>query len=327
LKNEFNELGIVTFALAIICEAGFGHQVDTEEDRSKHNQLTLASSMEIVATNLMPKFLLPSWIFNSRIPKMKRISNAFEVFERKTRDIITSRHNSTSSTADILSLLIKSSDTEDPNKRLTESEVFADTFAFLLAGHETSANTIAFVLLLLTTHPHEQQKVYEEVSQVLKDRTSADYQDYKQLIYTLCIVKEALRLYPTVSSFNKTSTEATTIGDYKIPAQTPISISIYSLHRNPLYWPNPEEFKPDRFDTRVNPPISPHIFIPFAAGPRNCIGQWFALMESVITVATIIKNYVLTIPPGMSSEELLAHSISFTLTPTNGVKIHMKQRL
>jgi len=152
------------------------------------------------------------------------------------------------------------------------------------------------------------------------------YENYKKLQYSLCVVKETLRLFPPVVGIPKKAITDTTIGGYPIPDQSFVQIQVWSLHRNPKYWKDPLKFIPERFDSRVSPPIVPGSYYPFSGGPRNCIGMYFAQVEDVIALSMIINKYSIEVPPGVTEEHLMKCEPVITLRPMNGIKLIFRRR-
>ncbi|XP_019870625.2 cytochrome P450 4C1 [Aethina tumida] len=168
-----------------------------------------------------------------------------------------------------------------------------DTFMF--EGHDTTSMSICFTLMLIANHKEIQDKIYEEIFSIFGDSdrkiTFTDLQDLKYL--ERCI-KESLRLYPSVPMISRiTSEEIITSDGYKIPPKTSVNISIFDMHRNENYFENPEVFDPDRFLPENTQNRHPFVYIPFSAGPRNCIGQKFALIEIKTVITGILRNFVL----------------------------------
>ncbi|KAI4486893.1 hypothetical protein M0802_012244 [Mischocyttarus mexicanus] len=159
-------------------------------------------------------------------------------------------------------------------------------------GHDTTAMALVFALSLFAKHQDVQQRVRDEVSKVMIEDdyklTISDLQDFSYL--DRCI-KESLRLYPSVHIISRTLTSDLQLDNYLVPADTICVVNIYSLHRNPRYWPNPNVFDPDRFLPENVKQHYPFSYIPFSVGPRNCIGQKFAMLEIKLIVAYILRNF------------------------------------
>jgi cytochrome P450 len=323
----FNDM--TKLALAVISEAGFNknfHLFGEDEKPTGDHKMAFAHAFDIVSDSLLWKLILPSFLLKFPIQKLNRIGTAFDEFDQYILEIINSKRGDVEQSGDdLLSLLLKANKSEEVSKALTDRELIGNTFMFLLAGHETTANTLAFALGLLALHPEIQQKLYEESNNVLT-KPDPVYEDYKKLQYSLCVFKETLRLFPPVVSVPKKTATDTKIGGYSIPEQTIVQILIYSLHRNPKHWTNPLKFQPERFDSKISPPIVPGSYFPFSGGPRNCIGMYFAQVEATLALSMIINRYSVEVPPGVSEEQLMKCSYQVTLRPANGMKVILRRR-
>jgi cytochrome P450 len=159
----------------------------------------------------------------------------------------------------------------------------------MLAGHETTANSLSWTLYLLSLHPGVRRRLEAELDSVLGDRPP-NAQDYGRLIYTRQVLQESLRLYPPAWFIGRRAREADEILGYPIPADSMVFVSPWLTHRLPDVWPNPEGFDPDRFDGAKAPGSSTFRYFPFGGGPRVCIGKGFAMMESVLVLATLLRR-------------------------------------
>jgi cytochrome P450 len=179
---------------------------------------------------------------------------------------------------------------------LSDAEVREQVLLFLLAGHETTATALTFTLHLLGHHPDAQQRVRDEVQQVLGGRIPTA-EDAAQLTYTTRVIKEAMRLYPPAWSIARRTGHDLTIGGYQLPAASAVILSAWAIHRHPQHWDRPAIFDPDRFTPEREAARHRYAYLPFGAGPRACIGSSFALLEAVLATAIIIGAYQLQTPP------------------------------
>jgi enediyne biosynthesis protein E7 len=138
--------------------------------------------------------------------------------------------------------------------------------------------------------------------------------------YTLMVLQESMRLYPPIYIFSRSATQADDIGGYHVPAGTTISMSPFAMHRHPDYWDDPETFNPERFQPERVAARHRFTYIPFAAGPRQCIGHVFALMEARLVLATIAQRYRLRLVPGHPIEVQAA----ITLRPRYGMNVRLE---
>ncbi|MFI5619376.1 cytochrome P450 [Streptomyces sp. NPDC051567] len=189
---------------------------------------------------------------------------------------------------DLLSLLASARSTGDAEFAATELR--DQVLVFLLAGHETTATSLAFALHLLALHPEEQTRAREEISRVLGDRTP-EAADVDRLPYLTQVLKEAMRLYPAAPVIGRRAVAATEVGGHTVPAGADVILAPWVTHRHPRYWPDPDRFDPDRFTPEAEAARPRYAWFPFGGGPRACIGQRFSMLESVIALAMILRSY------------------------------------
>uniref|UniRef100_UPI003AF32C46 cytochrome P450 4C1-like n=1 Tax=Achroia grisella TaxID=688607 RepID=UPI003AF32C46 len=165
-----------------------------------------------------------------------------------------------------------------------------DTFMF--AGHDTTAAGLTFFIMLLANNPTIQDKIYKELKEVFGGSTRhADIDDLSKLKYLDNCIKESLRLYPPAHFISRQLNETVKLGNYTVPSGVMCHIHIYDLHRRADLFPNPLEFDPDRFLPENSIGRHPYAYIPFSAGPRNCIGQKFAMIQMKSTISTLLRHY------------------------------------
>ncbi|WP_240134404.1 cytochrome P450 [Streptomyces sp. MUM 178J] len=191
---------------------------------------------------------------------------------------------------DLLTLLSQAESAEDGS--LGASEIRDQVLVFLLAGHETTATSLAFSLHLLARHREVQARARDEAADVLKGRipTAADLDS---LPYITRVLKEAMRLYPAGPVIGRRSVEAMEIDGHVIPAGADVIISPWVTHRHSRYWNDPEHFDPERFTPEQEKERPRYAWFPFGGGPRACIGQHFSMLESVLALAMILQEFEL----------------------------------
>ncbi|MFF0387654.1 cytochrome P450 [Kitasatospora sp. NPDC004615] len=193
---------------------------------------------------------------------------------------------------DLLGLLAKARD-EDGN-RLDATELREQVLIFLLAGHETTATSLTFALHLLAKHPEQQRLAYQEAAELLAEGRRPTAADYAQLPYLTRVLKEAMRLYPAAPSVGRRAVESTVVGGVEIPAGADVLIAPYVTHRHPEHWDDPERFDPERFTPEREAARHRYAWFPFGGGPRACIGQHFSMLESVLALAVLLREFEIT---------------------------------
>ncbi|MEV0175412.1 cytochrome P450 [Streptomyces sp. NPDC050803] len=192
---------------------------------------------------------------------------------------------------DLVTLLVHAENAEDGS--LDAAELREQVLIFLLAGHETTATALAFTLHLLARHPQEQRRVREEVDAVLggpggRVPTAADMESLR---YLTMVVKEAMRLYPSAPAIGRRSVADAEIDGVRIPAGADVVICPWVTHRHPDYWTDPERFDPTRFTPQAEAGRPRYAWYPFGGGPRACIGQHLSMLESVLGLAVLLREY------------------------------------
>ncbi len=220
---------------------------------------------------------------------------------------------------DLLSLLMETRD-EDGNP-VSDEFVRDNILTLFFAGHETTANTLPWVLYYLDKNPQVAAALHQEVDTVLAGRVPT-LADLPQLPYTLMVIKETMRIEPTVSAFPRLITEDTTLGGYHLKANSVIFISPYVLHYDPRWWTNPDEFDPTRFSAENEPSIPKYAYLPFGGGPRICIGNHFSLMEAQILLAMIVSHFQVHIAQDTPVKPLR----HITTSPKGGLSMRVTKR-
>ncbi|XP_065882296.1 cytochrome P450 4A25-like [Dysidea avara] len=192
---------------------------------------------------------------------------------------------------DFLDILLTSKDEDGVG--LSDEQIRAEVDTFMFEGHDTTASGIYWTLYCLAKHPFHQQKCREEIRTVLDDRDCIEWDDLKSLSYTTMCIKESMRLYPPVPLYFRNISEDTTIKGHLIPKNTFVTIAPIGLHRQPDIWENPEEYDPLRFLPERCEGRDNFAYMPFSAGPRNCIGQTFALNEEKVVIGNILNKFSL----------------------------------
>jgi cytochrome P450 len=210
--------------------------------------------------------------------------------------VVAERRRSGERPFDFLSLLMDARDRKTGDG-MTDKELLDEINTLIIAGHETSAGTLNWCWYLLARHPRVEARLIAE----LTEQTPGDTFTFDQLMgldYAACVLKETLRLYPPVWLFSRRALKEDRLGDFVVPAGAHIFIAPYFLHRRPELWPDPERFDPDRFDASRSPPVDRYAFIPFSAGARRCIGEYFSFVEMQMHLALLAPRFALSFGPG-----------------------------
>lgn len=221
---------------------------------------------------------------------------------------------------DLLQLLLDARDPES-GAAMGDKQLRDELITLFLAGHETTANLLAWTFYLLAQHPDAQARVHAELDAVLNGRTPTA-NDLPNLGYTRQVLDETLRLYPPAWILTRTNLAADELGGYAVPAHSFVSISPFVMHRHPAYWDNPETFDPERFAPERAKQYHRFVYFPFGGGPRLCIGKGFAQVEAHLILATLLQRCHLSPPENMRVEM----QALVTLRPKNGLFLKVKSR-
>ncbi|XP_062540949.1 uncharacterized protein LOC134208987 [Armigeres subalbatus] len=313
ILNAFVESGeevvlqsIVTrFTLNTICETAMGVKLDSYNDADKYRSQVYDVGEKIVHRTTTP-WLYYDGIYNL-LGYQKPLEDAIVPIHDFTRNIIQQKREQlkrVSALQDTVADTIYGSKQRyamlntllmaEANDAIDEEGIREEVDTFMFEGHDTTAGGLIFSILLMATEQEAQQRVYDELLKA--HRTKPEHEaftiaDYNNLKYLDRFVKEALRLYPPVSFISRNLTGPLNIDSTSFPHGTVTHIHIYDLHRDPEQFPDPERFDPDRFLPEVTAKRNPYAYVPFSAGPRNCIGQKYALLEMKTVLCTLLMNF------------------------------------
>jgi len=220
---------------------------------------------------------------------------------------------------DLLSLLVSAMD--EDGTQMTPEQLRDETMTLFIAGHETTAQMLAWTWYLLGENPGAEAKLHEELRVVLGGRTPAAA-DLQQMTYLRAVMNESLRLYPPAYITARTSIEACSIGGYDFPAGTTMLMAQWVMHRDPRFFDDPDLFCPERWLGDLEDRLPACAYLPFGNGPRRCIGQGFALLEAALVIATLAQRFQFRLVPGFPvvPEPLI------TLRPRNGMRMTVHAR-
>ncbi|MEO8286866.1 MAG: cytochrome P450 [Chloroflexota bacterium] len=240
---------------------------------------------------------LPVDVFG--IGKGRTLRHGLARIDAILRKIIERHEREHDDTGDVVSMLVAARDEEGGH--LSTEQVRDQLLTLFVAGHETSANALAWAFYLLAQHPQVTARLLDEIDHEL-GTTSPQAADLERLPYLEQVVKEVLRLYPPAPSANRVAKEAFEWHGYTVRAGDLVVYSPFISHRMPENFREPELFRPERFDPVNGDPIPNYAYIPFAAGPRSCIGAPFATMEIKTVITMVLQRFRLDLIPGQYIE-------------------------
>lgn len=208
---------------------------------------------------------------------------------------------------------------------LTEEDIREEVDTFVFEGHDTTSMGISWALYLIGLHPDVQAKLHDEMDSIFGDDTERHVteDDIRDLRYLDCVLKESQRLYPSVPIFGREIREDQEFYGYKVQKGSIFTVFTYLLHRDPNTFPNPEKFDPERFLPENSSGRHPFGYIPFSAGPRNCIGQRFAITEEKVVMAHILRSFHVK---SLDPRDKVIVATDLILRPTGPLRLKFTQR-
>jgi cytochrome P450 len=304
---------MMRLTLAIVGRTLFDADV-MGDAREVGDALTIANRFIIDAvTALVP--VPVSWPVPRNLKNRRAIDRLDAVIYRMIRE----RRAEGRDHGDFLSMLLAAQD-EDDGGRMTDRQVRDEAMTLFLAGHETTANALAWAFYLLADHPDAYRRLAEEADVALGGRAPT-LEDLPRLPYAAMVFKEALRLYPPAYMVGRQAIRTTALSDIAVEEGQLCFANIHGMHRRADYFPDPERFRPERFGP--GEPEPPKMgYIPFGAGPRVCIGNHFALMEGQLCLAALAQRvrFERTTSGPIAPEPLV------TLRPKGGVPMRVRRR-
>src|SRR5437588_935435 len=253
-------------------------------------------------------------------PPLSRIRGAMHTIDDVVRSVIDARlaGDEAPTEDDLLGLLLAARD--EDGRALSRTQVRDEVVTMVLAGHETTANGLAWLWYLLAQHPDARARLYAEVDDVLGGRTpTAD--DAERLVWTTACFQEAMRLYPPAWVLEREAVVADELDGYRIPKRSTVIFPVILIHRDPRWWPNPETFDPTRFLGERAAQSHRGAYLPFGAGRRACVGANFALMEATLIAAMVSQRVTLDLVPGAPVKP----EATVTLRPRYGLPMTMRR--
>jgi cytochrome P450 len=269
-----------------------------------------------IGANFRRTIFVPHWIPTPTNLRMKR---EVEQIERILYRIIGERRASGRDAGDLLSMLLAAQD--EDGTRMTDKQLRDETITLFLAGHETTASTLSWAWWLLAQNPSAEAKLHAELDAVLGGRAPT-LDDLPNLSYTGHVITEVLRLYPAAWGLARLVVEPHEVAGYPVTKGMGVAMAQWVVHRDPRWYDEPEKFQPDRWQGDLMKRLPRFAYFPFGGGPRQCIGNTFALMEAALVLATIAQKFRL---------RLVAHHrvvplASITLRPRHGVRVTLERR-
>ena len=306
---------MTNLTMSIIGKALFDADIFTETD-----ELGAAMTVVMEYATQASSTLLPA-PYRWQTPRNRRTHKAVQVLRTRIGRFIDERRNHPAERNDFLSILLRARD-EDGHP-MSDEQVMAECLTLFLAGHETTATALSWTWYLLCQHQESYRQVQQEVDRVLQGRTPTSA-DLARLPYCLQVFKEAMRLYPPAYAFARQALREVEIDGYRVPKGYVVLLAPYTLHRREDAFPEPETFDPERFTPEREKHLPRYAYLPFGAGPRICLGMYFAMMEGHLLLATLAQRISFALVPGQTVEPDSVHHVA--LRPAGAVHVTVKKR-
>jgi cytochrome P450 len=306
IAEEMNKL-----TLASVGRTLFDADIESE---AKVIAGAIKRSMEFMLENLALPLPL-DW----PLPRNRRMKKAVQELDDVVYRIIAERRARPGDRGDVLSMLIAACD--DDGSTLNDQDVRDNIMTFMIAGHETVANSLAWTWYLLTTHRDAYQRVEAEVDAVCGQRPPT-VADLARMPYGLMVLEESMRLYPPAYTIGRQAERAIKIGDASLDAGDVVIIAVHEIHARADYWPAPMHFRPERFTEDEKKKRGRMRYLFFGAGPRICIGNHFAMTEAQLMMTRLVQrwHFRLAQSAAVEPEPLI------TLRPRGGLRVEVQAR-
>nr|XP_014342333.1 PREDICTED: cytochrome P450 3A27-like [Latimeria chalumnae] len=328
------------YSMDVVTSTSFSIDVDS---LSNPKDPFITNIRKLLDFNLLSPILILSVVFPAVVTFLEKISvnnlsaDSLNFFYDSFRKIKNEREKGMHmDRIDFLQLMIDSQiskDSSEPNgndhsyKALTDSEVLAQSVVFVFAGYETTSSSLSFLAYNLATHLDVQKQLQEEIDEVFPNKAPMTYDGLMHMEYLDMVINESLRLFPPAGRLDRVCKKSVEINGITIPQGAVVQIPIFVLHHDPALWPDPEEFRPERFNKKNKESQDPYSYLPFGAGPRNCIGMRFALLSMKVALVSILQSFIVyeetQVPLELESKFLLSTKkpIVIKLKPRNPTEI------
>ena len=273
----------------------------------------VSQAMQFLQENFIKRFdslvTVPMWV---PTPQNLRIRRAVRRLNGIIYGFIQQRRQSGEQKDDLLSLLLNARDVD--GTQMTDQQLRDEAMTIFLAGHETTALTLSWTWYLLSQNPHVEERLFQEVSEVLAGRVPA-MEDVPRLPYIEQIVLESMRLYSPAYLIGREALQDCELAGYRVRRGTTVLMPQWVVHRDPRFFDDPESFRPERWTPAFQKQLPKFAYFPFGGGPRLCIGNTFAMTELVLVLALISQKFRFTLQPG----HIVEPWPTFTLRPRQGI--------
>jgi cytochrome P450 len=306
---------MMKLTMLIAAQALFEQDIGSDTQAVSHNiDVVLEFFTRLSSPFLKLSLALP-------LPSSRRFKKAVRDLDTVIYRMIERRRDTAGSGTDLLSLLMQARD-DQTNVQMTEKQLRDEVLTLLIAGHETTANVLAWIFYLLAQHPEAEQRLHDEARTVLGARAGFTATDIERLAWTRRVMQEGLRLYPPGWFIGREAQTDVRLGGYTVPRGAVVMMSQYVTHRDARFFEEPERFKPERWEGDLEDRLPRGAYFPFSAGDRHCIGEGFAWQEALLILATLTERWKFDLVPGQN----IRPRPSVTLRPDGPIKMIVRPR-
>jgi cytochrome P450 len=304
---------MMRLTLEIVVQCLFGADVSSDVDEVGATLKELVKPFAAQATL--------GWILNNRLPTPAhlRFHSLARKIDKVVYRIISERRGSGEDKGDLLSMLLAARD--EDGSQMSDRQLRDEVMTLFLAGHETTALTLAWSWYLLGINPEAEKTFHAELDEVLGGR-AATFADLSRLKYTEQIAKESMRLYPPAYGLGREAINDCEIGGYRVPAGTQVFMFQWATQRDPRFYDEPQAFRPERWTEEFTEQLPKYAYFPFGGGPRVCIGASFAMMEIILCLAAIGQEFRLE----LDRDHPVSIYPAMSLRPKDGIKVVVNRR-
>ena len=289
--------------------------LDDPGDRERFSN-TLRLAFDLMNERLRQMVKIPLWVATRA---NRRLQQAVAELNHTVEGFIAAGRSRNQAADDLLSRLLFAQD--EDGTRMSDRQLRDEAMTLYLAGHETTALTLAWTWYLLSQHPHVEDKLLSEWQRVLRGATPTT-QHLLKITYTSAVIAESMRLFPPVYVIGREATTDLELGGYRVKRGYTVLMSQWVNHRDPKYFPDPEAFRPERWQHGLAKRLPKFAYYPFGGGQRLCVGNAFALTEAAIILAAVGQRYRFTLDP----DAVIGIKPQITLLPANGIPATLRLR-
>jgi cytochrome P450 len=301
--------------LQIVGKTLFSADVENEADEVGKAMTTI---VELFNFLLLP---FSDWLRKMPLPQSKRFRHARDTLDSIIYGMISECRKTGEDKGDLLTMLLAARD-EDDGSPMTDEQIRDEALTLFLAGHETTANALTWTWMLLSQNPDKEAKLHKELDRVLGGELPV-IDDVPNLKYTEAVLAESMRLFPPAWAIGRLAMEEHELGGYRVPVGALLLLSPYVTHRDGRFWPQPDEFIPERWEVQsAKEAGQKNIYFPFGGGVRRCIGESFAWTEGILLIATLARKWKLRLVP----EQKIGLQPMITLRPRHGMRMLCQNR-